>query len=65
MQRRASQYIILSFAVLLSASASCFANNQIDSLQNRLKQTNSPKQKLTILLQLSEAMLLKEDHHCL
>ena len=30
MQRRASQYIILSFAVLLSASASCFANNQID-----------------------------------
>lgn len=65
MQSKVFQYITLTFAVLLSASPLCFANNQIDSLQNRLKQTNSPKQKLTILLQLSEAMLLKEDHHCL
>lgn len=65
MQRKVFQYITLTFAVLLSASPLCFANNQIDSLQNILKQTHSPKQRLSLLLKLSEAMLLKEDHHCL
>lgn len=65
MQRKVFQYIALTFAVLLSALPPCFANTQIDSLQNHLKQVQEPKQKLSILLKLSETMLLKEDHHCL
>lgn len=65
MQRKVFQYIALTFAVLLSATPHCIASSRIDSLQNILKQNTGPKQRLSILLELSETMLLKEDHHCL